>query len=335
MYPLKPAFFSIPKFSPEDVPHTAPGNGKSFIDLHDLTLELKCDEITFEDDTVAAAEKCTNTQIELLTFRVPDHTPNWLDYWPSESLCCTAEVEAKELCTSDQLGQLIIPYQIPEILRTSITISKDSTVSLREIPLVHSQIKDTGVYILLFGICSPFTSPLLLKGTIDSMDPYGYLPADQYGNLPFYFILSIVYTTVGVAWLYLCVQHQSEIIPMQYWITLIIALGMLECAILYDHFLYWNEHGSADGAKGIELVGILFGVCKRTASRVFILMVALGYGVVKSSLGEDGKTIWVIGGCYALFSFIYDISSSTSPASHQVSPEDTDFSAVVVIGQWR
>jgi hypothetical protein len=54
------------------------------------------------------------------------------------------------------------------------------------------------------------------------IDPYGYLPADQFGNLPFYFWLSVLYVIVGVTWLILCVWYSDQLMPLQLWISAVI-----------------------------------------------------------------------------------------------------------------
>jgi hypothetical protein len=45
-------------------------------------------------------------------------------------------------------------------------------------------------------------------------------------------------------------------------------------------------------------------------SRVVVLLVALGYGVVRPSLGDDMKKVLYLGGAYLVFSLIYSISIS-------------------------
>ena len=94
----------------------------------------------------------------------------------------------------------------------------------------------------------------------------------------------------------------------------------------------WNEYGTADVAKSLEVFGILFGVLKRSISRVFVLMVAMGYGTVKPNLGEDTKKILAAGLFYAVTSFIYDISSSMSPTTHIAEPSDSSMMTLVVVG---
>lgn len=49
---------------------------------------------------------------------------------------------------------------------------------LLQLSIVHHSIEKTGMYIVLFGVCSPFTAPVLVSGSIDSMDPCKFLDVD-------------------------------------------------------------------------------------------------------------------------------------------------------------
>jgi len=238
----------------------------------------------------------------------------------------------------DVFPRLILTFVVFEcagwfvgLVKETIKVGKDP-VSLGDFPLVHNTVTETGMHIVVFSVCNAFSSPVELRGSIDSMDPYGYVPADLYGDMPFYLSLSVAYTILGLFWASLCWTHKDELINMQYWIAIVLFLGMLEAGFLYDHFLTWNEQGTAGAAKGVEIMGIVFGVLKRSISRVFILMVSMGYGVVKPSLGEDTRRILMLGTLYAFFSFIYDVTSSISNTSHEFVSNDSDFSSLVVIG---
>lgn len=77
-------------------------------------------------------------------------------------------------CRSAELNSLITPTGLP-ITKTAIEMecsrSSDDFYSLKDSALVHHSIEDTGMYIILFGVCGPFTSPVQIQGTIESMDP--------------------------------------------------------------------------------------------------------------------------------------------------------------------
>jgi Lung seven transmembrane receptor len=51
--------------------------------------------------------------------------------------------------------------------------------------------------------------------------------------------------------------------PLQFWITLVLALGMVETTILFGKYLNWNDYGSP--AMAVTFVALFFGVLKVSA----------------------------------------------------------------------
>ena len=274
IYPLHPEFLEIPKFSPSDVPKWSPGHGRSYIDLSSLQLSLVC------DDT-----KCPDATFEILMFEEPPAKP-WMDYWPERQFCCTQDMAGAGECFQEQVGKLLVPADIPGAFMRSVKVPYGKQVSLEEEGAVaHHDISKSGIYILFMGNCDAASFPVKIHGRIESMDPYGYLPADLFGNLPFYGAMSCLYSIVGIAWLVYCAVYSEQLMALQMWITLVLALGMVETTTLFAHYLAWNDHGRPTIA--VTFVALFFGVSKRSVSRVVVLLVSLGYGVVRPTLGEE------------------------------------------------
>src|SRR3990167_3701690 len=84
---------------------------------------------------------------------------------------------------------------------------------------------------------------------------------------------------VGCLWMILCAIHWEKLILLQYIISSIIFLGMVESITWYFDFLYYNHH--ANFHFSAILVGILSSTLKHTSSRVLVLVVSMGFGVVK------------------------------------------------------
>jgi hypothetical protein len=98
IYPLRPEYLTIPKFSPADAPKWSPGNGRSFIDLSDVHLSYKCDDaptsplaLNTGSNPAPVAGSCKDTTFEILMFEEPPAKP-WMDYWPNRQFCCTLEM---------------------------------------------------------------------------------------------------------------------------------------------------------------------------------------------------------------------------------------------------
>ena len=48
--------------------------------------------------------------------------------------------------------------------------------------------------------------------------------------------------------------------PLQFWITLVLGLGMLETTVLFAQYLSWNDYGAP--ALAVTFIALFFGVLK-------------------------------------------------------------------------
>ena len=154
----------------------------------------------------------------------------------------------------------------------------------------------------------------------------GFLPADQIGALGYYLALSIIYLIIGLIWLGICMVYKYDLLAIQGWISLVILLGMIETALAFFDLNQWNQ----DGLRSYGTLGacVFFGACKvclfismfvcfssssiafdygyniskRAISRVLILLVSLGYGMLKPSLGPLLYQVLLLGTVYFLVS---------------------------------
>jgi hypothetical protein len=110
--------------------------------------------------------------------------------------------------------------------------------------------------------------------------------------------------------------HSNELMPLQYWITGVLFLGMTETSVLYGHYLLWNDYGVPK--YSITMLGLICGVLKRTLSRVVVQFVALGYGVVRPTLGEDMKRVGLLGFAYFSLSLFYTVARNLPPGSKPI-----------------
>ncbi|CAM9185938.1 unnamed protein product, partial [Heterosigma akashiwo] len=161
------------------------------------------------------------------------------------------------------------------------------------------------MYVLLMANCDELGQGLTLEGHTVWMNPYGYLPGEWYGDLPFHGAVALLYLALGAAWLALGLRRCRELLGIQMWATLVLGLGMTETATKYFDFLAWNDEGRRN--LGAMVFGIIMGVSKRALSRILVLMAVLGYGVVKPSLGRTRRNVLALGGAYLVFSLAEDL----------------------------
>lgn len=112
------------------------------------------------------------------------------------------------------------------------------------------------------------------------------------------------------------------------WITAVLAMGMIETTFLFAHYLNWNDSGTPSLA--VTFLGLFFGVSKRAISRVVVQLVALGYSVVRPSLGEDFPRVMYLGGFYFILSLIYTVFTALPSNSKAVDESEYDLISLIV-----
>ena len=124
--------------------------------------------------------------------------------------------------------------------------------------------------------------------------------------------------------------YSEELIYLQYWITFVLILGMIETCLLYEYYHTYNEVGKIP--VHLLVWSLIFGVTKRAVSRVLVLIVAMGYGVVRQSLGEDMKRVLGLGASYCVLSLIFTISSSLPSSAKNIGdPEYENLFSIVIM----
>lgn len=105
---------------------------------------------------------------------------------------------------------------------------------------------------------------------------------------------------------------------------------MIETCLLYDYYHTYNETGQIP--VHMLVWSLIFGVTKRAVSRVLVLIVSMGYGVVRQSLGEDMKRVLGLGASYCVLSLIFTIASSLPSSAKNIGdPEYENLFSIVIM----
>ncbi|CAJ0575082.1 unnamed protein product, partial [Mesorhabditis spiculigera] len=157
--------------------------------------------------------------------------------------------------------------------------------------------------------------------------PYGFLSAIDYPLFGFYGFMCFFYGILSIVWLILCIRHYKDILKIQYWIGGVIVLGMIEKAFFYSEYATMNNSGeSVDGVIQLaELVSCL----KRTMSRVLIIIVSVGYGVVKPRLGQTFSQVAGVGFVYFVFCAIEGLARVSK--NHVEAAKQKQFAALPLV----
>ncbi|KAM8781476.1 transmembrane protein 87A isoform 1-T1 [Rhynchonycteris naso] len=167
------------------------------------------------------------------------------------------------------------------------------------------------IFIVHIGILSSkesakenlFTSKYIncvLAVTVEVKGPYEYLTLEEYPLMIFFMVMCIVYVLFGVLWLAWSACYWRDLLRIQFWIGAVIFLGMLEKAVFYAEFQ--NIRYKGESVQGALILAELLSAVKRSLARTLVIIVSLGYGIVKPRLGVTLHKVVVAGALYLLFS---------------------------------
>eukprot|EP00981_Chlorochromonas_danica_P008784 scaffold2312_cov165-Ochromonas_danica.AAC.24 len=311
--PEIPEYLVIPKYAKNEVPHWSPGNGRSYIDLSRLSVQSACYQDKSSHSSLSSSydeSACKDSvRVDMLMFEAPKDKP-WMSYWEDQEFCCTQNLIEEGLCSEGQKNSLIFPPTLPQAFLRSTVVKPDEPSSLFPVDdITRHEVKSSGLYILVMGVCNPQAAPVVISGAIDSMDP-----------------CKPIFPRVIFIHYIFC--HLEQLLPLQVWISSVLVIALIETAMLFAHFLDWNDAGTP--AVSITVIALVFGVTKRALSRVLVQLVALGYGVVRPSLGEDMNRVLYLGAAYFVLSLIYTLITSLSSNSKFVGDPAYDFMSLVI-----
>ncbi|KAL6062126.1 Transmembrane protein 87A [Balamuthia mandrillaris] len=218
--------------------------------------------------------------------------------------CCTATLRDGGHCR--HVGRLLLPTHTNNTIDfwytylpfgQSRTITYNQTISIAE----------SDVYYAYFVNCGQSNAgQLLMSGDIVWKNPYGYLPGDDLGFLPFYVLLTALYGVLLLLWLLPTIRYRQKLLPLQHTLTGVLVLGQLESFFLLLNYIYYNSNGTL--SLGLLVTGVTLNTLKRTISRMLLLAVCLGLGTLKKRLPLNmliGMAIYAV--AYFIFSEISEI----------------------------
>lgn len=291
-------------YTEDDTPASGPpGNGKSFINVN-VTMTRNPN----------SKDKVGILQMLVAHSSTFDHI-GYMDSDGKRHFCCTQDLLHLNVpgCTSMQLGKAVVSPQADPPVQVE-DVNWDAGATLAKVSH-RFPITKSGRYYLLFSSCLNSTGDVEMTGKIVWMNPYGYLPGELYHFIPLFGYLTIGYLALGFIWCCLCLYHRSDLLHLQHYVTAVIFLGLLEVATWY--FDYRNFNITGYRPIGPVIAGVLLSSVKRTVSRLLVLIVCMGYGVMKPSLGTDQKNkVIVLGFVYFIFSSVYDVMSSYSQMTY-------------------
>lgn len=250
--------------------------------------------------------------IQALVFEVEDReTIGGSAYGGQRAVCCTADLSKLGVCTQ---GEVIHRPSTkdpswPQVFGIKFEVDEVEAT----LPSNSIQITKTGMYNLYFIHCDLNLKDLVVEGKSNWKNPTGYLPGRMAPLMNFYGFMSLAFVILGLFWFSQYARFWREVLHLHNCITLVITLGMFEMALWYFEYAEFNETGVRP--MGITAWAVTFGTVKRTVARVIILMVAMGYGVVRPTLGGLTSKVIMLGGTFFLASEVLELVENVGAVS--------------------
>jgi len=157
---------------------------------------------------------------------------------------------------------------------------------------VSFDVEESGLQYLALQVCDAWT-PVLLKidGSIVFRNPYGFLPAMYFGFLPFEGARFVAFLLFNLYFCALLLKHRATAVPLHGAILVATGVACAEAGVWFASYLAMNATGQplccpfpkhVIAAMSLEFL-------RRTLTRVLLLVVSLGYGLVRDRLtGREG-----------------------------------------------
>ena len=232
-------------------------------------------------------------------------------YGGQRAVCCTADLAKLGACKE---GDIIHrPSTLnpgwPQVFGVSLDVDEE-TVTL---PSKSIEITKTGMYNLYFIHCDVRLKGLVVEGKTIWKNPTGYLPGRMAPLMKFYGFMSLSFVLLGIFWFSQYARFWREVLPLQNCITIVITLGMLEMALWYFDYAEFNETGVRP--TGTTAWAVTFGTVKRTVARLIILMVSMGYGVVRPTLGGITSKVIMLAATFFIASEVLEMVENVGAVS--------------------
>ncbi|KAK1263726.1 hypothetical protein QJS04_geneDACA013521 [Acorus gramineus] len=282
----------------------AASNGDSFI---------RFEKITFTRTKEAAESKENDPNlVQVVIFEVEDRESiGGSAYGGQRAICCTPDLAKMESCKE---GAIIYRSSSknpgwPQVFGVSF----EGTGLVAAMPSKTIPVTKTGMYNLYFMYCNPKLEGLLVEGKTIWKNPTGYLPGRMAPLMNFYGCMSLAFVILGLFWFYQYARFWREVLPLQNCVTAVIALGMLEMTLWYFDYAEFNETGVRPTV--ITMWAVTFGAIKRTVSRVIILVVSMGFGVVRPTLGGLTSKVLLLGTTFFIASEVLELVENVGTIS--------------------
>ncbi|KAM7250194.1 hypothetical protein ACFE04_022077 [Oxalis oulophora] len=270
---------------------------------------IRFENITFwrtkESANDHKTKKRTTGLVQIVIFEAADRNNiGGSAYGGQRSICCTPDLAKLEGCKQGEVIRIPSATDLnwPIVLNVQFYGNLQSTkMDNAEVPITK-----TGMYNLIFVACDPKLRGLEMSGKTVWKNPGGYLPGRMAPLMSFYVFMSVLYLVLSVVWFFQYVRFWQDVLQLQHCITAVIGLGLFEMLLWYFEYLNFNSSGARPIALTTWVVTV--GAIRKTLSRLLVLCVSMGFGVVRPTLGGLTSKVLLIGVTYFVASELLNIA---------------------------
>jgi len=228
------------------------------------------------------------------------------------SYCCSKDTADRNICDSSDVGTMMIDHTIFDGDHRKIEVPAEPLQDFEMDDPVF-MIEKTGDYVMVLANCNDDGFGVITLGSMEWKSVGGYLPGEMFDFMFFLGATSAIYLVIMVWYICGMERYQDAAIPIQKYILGTIILGFLAHFFKSIDFLAWNMMGTRSNV--VMYIGVSFGILFQASLRCLGVMVALGWGVVRDTLGFAFCRIVTLGLLYAGLSLVVEIFEAAARAN--------------------
>lgn len=249
---------------------------KSLFQDSKLTVMLKCDVTNITEVTIS------------YTWSQTLCSPDYLHYFEQQQLVsCSNRVERSTEDNGTSLVRLLKEDTLTRkchgndlvFLVPNDAVKDDAAAKSSGHTLLTTN--KEGIYVLKLVVYAK--TDFKASASVEMVSPSGYLSAAIWPLLPFFGVMCGVYTLLCTGWLLVCWLQWRDLLRIQYWIGGVALMGMIESATFYG--VYSNINSTGYFNAEVYMFAEWLSVAKRGLARMLVIIVSLGFGIVKPRLG--------------------------------------------------
>lgn len=234
---------------------------------------------------------------------------------------CDPLAVSHKLCSSSEIGQFIT--NLPSDKKNSSSIMTSTfTMTGNQTEMALYKVDYTGYYCVAL-VPAGNDNGTWFEAWVEWKFPYGELPAVDYPKLLLYGTFACVYLAVGIFWFIQSYRNWDDILPVQHFLSAAIFYLIVEMAFNFGFWEAYNQTGKT--SYGLLALVALLNAGRTSMSFFMLLIVCMGYSVVKPSLGSMMKKCIILACTHFFFGVIYTLGTML------LSPETAGLLILLVI----